>query len=76
MADAEQADVLPSEIIDRPVEPNDTRFTTGIVLLKAAALLCGAWLLMDDHPAAAVVCLCGGIGLAGFLALGLIRRRQ
>ena len=76
IADAEQADVLPPEIIDHPADQGDARFTTGIVLLKAAALLCGAWILMDDHPAGAAICLSGSLGVAGFLVMGLVRRRE
>ncbi|MDF2114862.1 hypothetical protein PY365_04705 [Roseiarcaceae bacterium H3SJ34-1] len=58
-----------------PAERGDIRFAIGVVLSKAAALLCGAYLLMDDYPAGAAVCLCGSIGIAGILVMGLARRR-
>jgi hypothetical protein len=63
------------ESSDTPVEQNDTRFATRVVLFKAGALLCGGYLLMDDHPTGAAVCLCGSIGIAGILVMGLARRR-
>jgi hypothetical protein len=58
-----------------PVEQDDTRFATGVVLFKAVSLLCGAYLLKDDHPTGAAVCLCGSIGIAAILVMGLVRRR-
>lgn len=73
--ESEQPKPLSLAIADKPAEQNDTRLAVGVVMLKAAALLCGAYLLMDDYPVGAAVCLGGSIFLVGILAIGLARRR-
>ena len=57
-------------VYEQQEERSESRFAAIVILVKAAALLIGAFALASDHADGAALCLCGSIVLGGIGLMG------